>query len=214
MPTPTIHCILTQMFHDYKGAPWNFDIWKELTGVRHGLFPNDDEQLPTGWTRQTSHEICSYFDQFRALRTQDQKLKFSSANAESSMIPGRQAWRDWVTKGWKKWNIHHRIIDVLRTEELHPYALAAETNSWPDASQWVPLAIDPVGTALFGEQCYSPRKERVDPVLRPIIQALITRTWIALYTTFNRSKKRIDILESEAIAAFAGSLVSSSFELY
>jgi hypothetical protein len=207
MPTHTIHCILTQMFHGYKEAPWNFDMWKELTGVRHGLFPSDDEQLPAGWTRQTSNEIASYFDQFRALRTEDQKHKFSSAKANSS-IPGRQAWRDWVTKGWKKWNIHDKIIDVLRAEELHPYALAAETHSWPDASQWAPLAIDPVGTALFGEQCYSPGKERVDPALRQTIQALITRTWIALYTSFNRSRARIDILESEAIKAFAGSPVS------
>ena len=47
----------------------------------------------------------------------------------------------------------------------------------------------------------------MDSVLHLIIQALITRTWIALYTTFNRSKKQIDILESEAIAAFAGLLV-------
>ena len=211
MPTHTIHCILTKMYYDCNEAPWNFDTWKELTGVRHGLFPKDDEQLPANWTRQTSNEIGSYFDQFRALRTEDQKSKFSSANGNSQMVPGRQAWRDWVTKGWKKWKIHNRIIDVLLAEELHPYTLAAETNSWPDATQWVPLAIDPVGTALFGEQCYSPGKERVDPALRPTIGALITRTWIALYISFNRSKARIDLLESEAIKAFEGSCVSFFF---
>jgi TATA-binding protein-associated factor len=188
MPTHTIHCALTQMFHDYKEAPWNFDTWKELTGVRHGLFPNDDEQLPARWTCQTSNKIGSYFDRFHALKTEDQKHKFSSAKADSQMVPGRQAWRDWVTKGWKSWNIHGRIIDVLRSEGLHPYALAAELNSWPDASEWVSLAIDPVGTSLFGEQCYSAHKERVDPTLRPTIKALITRTWIALYTSFKRSK--------------------------
>jgi len=204
MPTHTIHYILTQMYYDYNEAPWNFDTWKELTGVRHGLFPKDDKQLPTNWTRQTSNEIGSYFDQFRALKSNNQKSKFSSAKGNSQMVPGRQAWRDWVTKGWKNWKIHDRIVDVLRAEELHPYTLAAETNSWPDATQWVPLAIDPVGTALFGEQCYSPGKERVDPFLRPTIRALITRTWVTLYTSFNRSKARIDLLESNAVKAFEG----------
>lgn len=203
------------MHYDFDGAPWIFPTWKELTGVRHGLFPKDDAQLPKGWTRQTANEIHSYFDQFRALTTEDQKLKFSSIKASkksTQMVPGRKAWRDWVTKVWNDSKIHEKIITVLSAEGLHPYTLASQGDSWPDAAHWVPLVLNPVAGVLFGEECYSNGMERVRACLRNSTKALITRTWILLHNHLERSKKRIAILESEAIAAFEGSYDLLVFE--
>jgi hypothetical protein len=121
------------------------------------------------------------------------------------MVPGRKAWRDWVADVWKKSKIHEKIIEVLSSENLHPYTLSQcdSPGTWPDAAQWVPLAIDPVGGALFGEECYSDM-ERVRSPLRHTLKALITRTWILLYNSLNRSKKNIATLESDAIKAFQG----------
>jgi hypothetical protein len=69
------------------------------------------------------------------------------------------------------------------------------------------LAIDPIGLALFGEECYADGLDRIQNSLRQSTGSLITRTWILLRANFDRSKKRVDILE--AIGAFEG-----SFTLY
>ena len=207
MPSHLIHGILVQMYYDVDGAPWNFTVWKDMTGVCYGLFPEDDNQLPKGWSRQTATEISSFFDQFRACMTEDEKIKFSSVKKRGQNVPGRTAWRDWVTKVWKKAKIHEKIAEVLTAENLHPYALAAQSDSsdtWPSANMWVPLAIDPVALALFGEECYSNNAERVRFSLRTTTGSLITRTWLGLYNNLQRSKKKIDTLESAAIRAFEG----------
>lgn len=216
MPTHTIHSALTQMYimPDCPGAPWNFSVWRELTGVRHGLFPADDDKLPKGWTRQTANEISSYFDQFRACMSEDEKIKFSSMTQEGvQMVPGRKAWRDWVTKLWKKAKMHEKIIEVLSAQNYHPYSLMNEEESppsWPEAGIYVPLLIDPVGLALFGDECFSESgREMVRVRLRNPVKAIITRSWLTLYTNLNRLKKSIILLEVEAIQAFEGDFETS-----
>ena len=208
MPSHTIHGALIQMHYDLDGAPWNFATWKALTGVHYGLFPKDDDKLPCNWSRQTAKEVASFFDQFHNLMTEDEKIKFSSVKKTGPHIPGRKEWRDWVTKVWKDRKIHDIITEVLSAENLHPYALAAQSdspNDWPPANMWVPLAVDPVALALFGEECYSGGMERVRGCLRNTTGALITRTWLVLHTGLDRAKKRIRILEFEAMDAFKGS---------
>jgi len=207
MPSHLIHGALVQMHYDLDGAPWNFVTWKVLTDVHHGLFPEDDNLLPDGWSRQTADEISSFFDQFRTCMTEEEKINFSSVKKKGQNIPGRKAWRDWVNKIWKNRRIHNKITEVLSSENLHPYTLAVQSGSsdtWPSANMWVPLAIDPVALALFGEECYSDGVERVRASLRNSTGALITRTWLVLYNGLNRTKKRIDVLESAAIQAFEG----------
>ena len=103
-------------------------------------------------------DIATYFDKFRACKTEDEKMKFASQNKGAETVPGRKAWRDWVTDGWKSWKVHAKIVDVLVAEDLHPLTLMEQSGSmdnWPDGNQWTPLAVDPVGTALFGEECWS-----------------------------------------------------------
>jgi hypothetical protein len=207
MPSHTTHSALTQMYLVADGAPWAFDTWKEITGVLHGLFPPSDKHLPRGWNRQKANDVSSYFDQYRAKTTEDAKIKFSSMKKDAQMVPGRKAWRDLVVKIWKDSKIHETIIKVLSDQNLHPYTIlfqSGDSSTWPEADHWVPLAVDPVGVALFGEECYSDGIERVRPVLRSTTRALITRSWILLYAGLERSKKQYSDLESKAIAAFEG----------
>jgi hypothetical protein len=190
------------MHVDAAGAPWTFPRWKELTEVKHGLFPIDDKHLPKGWTRDMADEIASYFDQFGQNMTDEAKMKFASSK---SQIPGRKSWSEWVNALWKEFNIHDKIIGVLDSENLHPYRLSSQNDSpdiWPDADQFVPLAVDPVGLALFGEDCLAGDRVRIN--LRDTTKALITRTWILLNTNRKRSLKRLVNLEAEAIKAFTG----------
>jgi hypothetical protein len=207
MPTHLIHGTLVQMYYDLDGAPWHFVTWKALTGVHNGLFPEDDSQLPDGWDRQTATAISSFFDQFRACMTEDEKINFSSVKKKGQNVPGRTAWRNWVTKIWKDAKIHEIITKVLSAENLHPHALAAQSDSpetWPSAAMWVPLAIDAVALALFGEECYADGVERVRSCLRNTTGTLITRTWLVLYNDLKRYKKKVESLEAVAIQSFEG----------
>jgi TATA-binding protein-associated factor len=207
MPSHTIHSALADMFHKSKGAPWTFPVWQDLTGVRQGLFSTEDNHLPAGWTRHTATDISSYFAQFRVLKSEDDQVKFSSGKKDVCLFPGRKAWKDWINRGWKKWKIHDKIIDVLVAERLHPFILTESTGSWPDANDWVPLAVDPVGTALFGEESLD-STDRVRNDLRAATRAIIQRTWIFLHNSHKRWKNRIVQLEGEVTMAFEGSCSS------
>ena len=190
------------MYYDEPGAPWFFPRWKELTGVRHGLFPEDDKCLPQGWTRDTADKISSYFDQYAKQPTDKAKIKFASAKSE---VPGRKAWRNWVNTLWKKQNIYLKIVDALYRGNLHPYTLAFQSGSpdaWPDANQFVPLAIDAVGLDLFGEECFVGDIVRIK--IRDATKALISCTWSTLYTNRTRLQNRISTLEIAAANAFQG----------
>lgn len=50
-----------------------------ITGIRHGLFPAEDDRLPYGWTWQMAGAIESYFDQYNQKKTEDEKIKFAAA---------------------------------------------------------------------------------------------------------------------------------------
>lgn len=208
MPSHTIHSALAQMYFakEHARAPWDYPVWQELTGVRHGLFPADDDKLPAGWTRQTATDIASYFDQFRAIELEEEKIKFSSMKDKSQMVPGRKAWKEWVTKLWKKAKMHDKIIKVFAEQEMHPYQLmqADSSAAWPDALVFIPLMIESVGLAIFGEEAFSLRPVIVHVDLRNPVRAVMTRSWITLNTSLGRMKKKIAVLEDEANKAFEG----------
>lgn len=211
MPSHTVHSALTQMFLE-EGSPWRFPKWQSITGVRNSLFPEDDSLLPTPWTRYDANNVRSYFDQYSKKVKEDDKLKYASAKAGGTQVPGRDFWRKWVTECWKKWKIHSLIVSVLSSENLHPLTLALSSKScsldtWPSATQYVPMAVDPVGRELFGVECLDDFG-RVPSELRQTTQALIQRTWISLNNQMKRSTKRIGQLETQATDAFNGKSAS------
>jgi hypothetical protein len=211
MPSHTVHSALVQMYWDDNGAPWQFSRWKEITGIHHGLFPDDGALLPYGWSRKTADLIASYFDQYKNLGSEEEKIKFSSGTKNASQVPGRALWKKWVTDMWRLWKIHARITEILVQENLHPLTIALSSRSgsleWPKATTYVPMAVDPVGRMLFGVDCLN-NYSRVFDELRTTISGLIVRTWINVNNQTKRSKIRIVKLEQEAIEAFKSKFVS------
>lgn len=206
MPSHTIQSTLIGLFLTVNGAPWGFDKWKQITGVSHGLFPDDPFQLPSGWSPEDAEYINQYFDQYEALGSEDEKAKFAASRsnaANTAHVPGRDIFRKWVSRSWGHWRIHAKIEEVLRKNSLHPLILmrAQGTLDWPNGCSYIPLVVDPVGKELFGEEALD-SLGLVSPQLRAPMQGLITRTWINTYNQFRRNKTRLADLEKKTTLAF------------
>jgi hypothetical protein len=193
------------------GAPWNFPAWKELTGVTHGLFPDDDTLLPRPWNRQDALDIQSYFNQYHAVVGEDAKIRFA-VGSSGSAIPGRTKWNSWINKNWTKWNINSKISTVLRSVNIHPLDLLGESplNEWPVSTGWIPIAVNPTGAFLFGLEAINPNTGHLSPNLRAGTQILIQRTWLALHSQAKRNEGKLASLEKAAISAFSGAVFLSS----
>lgn len=218
MPSHTIQSVLVKL-HSAGGAPWQWETWKEITSIRNGIFPSDDTLLPKGLTRKDVTDIRSYFAQYDAQPSEDAKIKFASGKA--TQIPGRTKWRDWITSGWRLWNIHSKISDVLTTEELHPLMIMAnnseDSSSWPQGELYIPLVVDAVALNLFGDESLDP-SGRLKAQYRPLVQHIVQRTWINISKQTKRNKGRLETLEAAATKAFEGKgsfiCLSFFFELH
>jgi hypothetical protein len=210
MPSHTVPSALIALFFEDPGVPWDFSQWKEITGVHHGLFPEDKSLLPDGWTAEDARDIQIYFDQYSKLPTVEDKIKFASILRSSNQaVPGRPKWQSWVNLKWKGWKIHAKITEILNVENLHPLSLTLNSKSksknldWPNGGTYIPMAVDPVARALFGLEAMD-NLGRLPADLRTPMQALIQRTWINIWNQLKRSKTRLGNLEKDAIEAFEG----------
>jgi hypothetical protein len=206
MPSHTIHSALVKMYFDGDGAPWTFPQWRRLTHVSFGLFAAADDQLPEGWTRENANFIRSYFDQYNKHTKEDARITFSAARKNGPQVPGRNHWRNWVTKVIKDSGVHRIITQVLMENSLHPLTICLNSRSgsldfWPDGRMYVPLAVDNVALELFGSDALDPLG-RLQLELRDSTQAIIQRTWKNIGDQLKRSRKRITKLEAEATEAF------------
>ncbi|KAF9455280.1 hypothetical protein BDZ94DRAFT_1242365, partial [Collybia nuda] len=205
MPSHLVHSALTQLYMLDDGAPWAFPRWQEITGVRHGLFPDDDSLLPEGWTREAANLIWLYFEQYQKLRTEDERIKFASTRRGSMQIAGRDLWRNWVTKLWQKKKIHAKITEILKLKSVHPLTLAISDGGGlddiPHNSTYLPLAVDDVARALFGEDACNTLGHLRTPLRSPTL-ALMQRTWTNIYNQLQRTSKRLISLEKSAADAF------------
>lgn len=215
MPSHTVASALVQMFYSAKGAPWTYEKFKAITGVSHGLFPEDDNELPHGWSREMTDHVHSYFQQYKQKPNEHAKILFSAARKNGHEIPGRDIYRRFITELWCTCNMHDRIIKVLSAEGLHPIMLAMnEEEGWihdkneagsglPAADTYLPLAVDPVVKALFGDEALD-RSGRAPLKIRPTTQALIQRTWTNIRTQVRRNLGKVEVVEEAARAAFKG----------
>jgi hypothetical protein len=212
MPTHTIPGTMIKFFL-IDEAPWNWVPWKDITNVRHGPFPSDDNLLPEGLSRKDVEEIQSYFSQYDAIPGEEAKVKFMSQR-KGTHIPGRDKWRDWVTTGWKSWKIHSRITDVLIQEQLHPLSiilLDQEENplkykgklEFPMAETYIPVSLDAVALNLFGEESLD-SSSRLTGKYRHVTQLLVQRTWMNICKQLTRNQNRLGHLEDAATRDFDG----------
>jgi hypothetical protein len=166
-----------------NGAPWNYPRWQEITGVRHGLNPKDDCDLPHGLSRSDATKVLAYFAQLHAPnQTETWKTRFATAAFRRGQDPnsGRSIWQDYVNGNWaSKWKMHTRISKILTDLNIHPLQLKVESRQyegWPNSTAYIGLAIDKVGREIFGSEALT-ENGLVIPGLRDIVIILIQRTW-------------------------------------
>ncbi|KAF8871323.1 P-loop containing nucleoside triphosphate hydrolase protein [Infundibulicybe gibba] len=207
MPSHTAASALITLYYP-GGHPWDWPVWQELTGVRHGLFPPVDSDLPKNWTREDANDIESYFRQYRVLAKEEEKIKFATARRGGSSHPGRQKWTAFVGKSWAKWGLHTKIVEGLRSHSIHPIQIllgegSSNLEPWPNADQYVPMAIDTIGLALFGEEAFAGA-----PLLplqhRKPLAAIVQRSWSRIREQVRKDKGRLQEIEQAALAAFKG----------
>ncbi|TFK19678.1 hypothetical protein FA15DRAFT_601103 [Coprinopsis marcescibilis] len=202
----------------FPEAPWRFERWQEITGVDHGLFNTDDKLLPSGWTRNNANAVRQYFQQYGEKASEDLKIKFSAPprGLPNDPIPGRTFWRDWVTANYSKaWKVHALITSALTSTGLHPVQIAIENQVFdipPNASSYLPVALDAIGRELFGEEAID-KSGRLSLVLRDPTQILAQRTWQVACRSIKSKRARLTALEGAADSAVSDLTASSDSKI-
>ncbi|KAJ3566667.1 hypothetical protein NP233_g6859 [Leucocoprinus birnbaumii] len=206
MPSHTAASGLIKMYEN-DGAPWQWQAWKERTGIHHGLFPDDDEHLPPGWSRQDALDVKAYFDAYTSLTTEDQKIKFATKpKGGGSNFPGRLIWNSFVSRYWNKWGLHGLIVMEFREADIHPMAIMSrETHlngSWPHADNYVPNILDTLGMKVFGEDAFPPNCLVLSTPVRRSLQVFAQRSWNTIRGQVRGLRTRRNEIEATAKAAF------------
>jgi hypothetical protein len=191
-------------------APWIFPTWKDITGVRHGLFPEDDDKLPPGWTRQKAEAVASYFDQYNKVKTEDEKIKFASVRKRKNFtdpIEGRTFFHEWVTSHYSSiWKIHNFITKALNDCQVHPLQIMmsnGDLSTCPSNATYLPYALDQAGLVLFGKEALDKNGHLLLP-LRDSMLVILQRTWENSKKQIARDRNSLIRLQSKAVEAFEG----------
>ena len=207
MPSQTAASALVKLY-SFNGAPWQWPIWQERTGIYHGLFPQDDSHLPKGWTRKNAVDVQSYFRAYQLLPNEEKKLTFSSKTKGSSEYPGRDFWNGFIAKKWDSWNIHTAIIAELKEFDIHPLDILISENNidapWPSADMYLPIILDSLALKLFGEEAFTNRTLILGPALQEAFRAIPQRSWNTIRTQVQSMKRSLMEIEATALAAFKG----------
>ena len=126
MPTHTIHSSFTVIFtadSTHPSAPWNFPGWQQISRFTHSLFSEDDSLLPAGWTCEMATAIQSYFKQCAEKKTEDAKIKFTTATKANSAIPGCKYYMKWFNAMWLKCGISSQILKIICKSQLNPMTI-------------------------------------------------------------------------------------------
>lgn len=205
MPSHTPASALIKLYF-LDQAPWQWPVWQDITGIRHGLFPEDDSKLPVGWTRADANDVFSYFTQYNHIDTEDNKIKFACGGKGVDSIPGRKKWSDFVTKSWSRWGINERIIAGLHKHNIHPITIMSQQNSlddWPKADTYVPIALDTIGLVLFGTEAFGDA-DLIPYSVRRCTAVFVQRTWARIRERVMRDKGKHPEIEKAALEAFQG----------
>lgn len=215
MPSNTIPSALVSLYYsgdNLEGAPWIFPVWQEITGVLHGLFPEDDAELPTGWTRGDANDVEDYFEQYTNQKSSDDKVRFAAMRKPSARetVPGRAIWRTWITRNSRPWKIQQRITEVLQQHGLTPLQLSiANKGEVPcESTLFLAKVLEKVGLALFGEEALNDSDGLLQWSLMGGTLTLAQRTWENLKKQLGRSKLRLEKLERVATDAIERTLHS------
>lgn len=207
MPSHPPSSALIKLF-SFNGAPWQWPAWQERTRIYHGLFPEDDANLPIGWTRKNAVDVESYFRAYHLQPTEEKKLQFSSNTKGSSAYPGREFWNNFISKRWDSWNVHTVVIEELKDFGIHPLDILISENNpdapWPAADTYLPIILDSLALKLFGEEAFPNGNIILRPTLREAFRSIPQRSWNTIRIQVTNMKKSPIEIETAALAAFKG----------
>ncbi|KAF5344632.1 hypothetical protein D9756_011234 [Leucocoprinus leucothites] len=207
MPSHTSASALIKLYH-MDGAPWSWPTWQETTGMTHGLFPEDDNYLPKGWTRRNATDVASYFRAYNQLTREDQKIQFAKNNKKNTHKPGRVAWNSFVSRNWNSWGIHNIVVAELHAWDVHPMSILVRKNSvgvsapWPNAELYTVKIVDSLAMKLFGEDVFPDESDvLLDDEIRRCLMIIIQRSWNTIRCQVSALRNRADEIEEAAASA-------------
>lgn len=218
MPSYTLANGLIKLYHAVPGAPWIYPTWQDVTGVRHGLFPTDDDKLPHGWTREIAKEVEIYFSQY-SRKNERQRQAFAGKKlkkGEKDSVAGRTLFGNWVSSQYGTWKVHALVIKVLNERHLHLIQIMASNDclsEFPLSGTYLPMAIDDLAEALFGLESLDASGLLLNR-LRGGTLILLQRTWENCRKQTKRSKQRLENCEKKALEAFDCEQLHSSNYLF
>ncbi|TFK16514.1 hypothetical protein FA15DRAFT_742895 [Coprinopsis marcescibilis] len=194
----------------FPEAPWRFEAWQEITGMKHGLFDPDDKRLPKGWTRENATAVYAYFELYNKQVKEDDKQKVAVVprGLKHDPIPGRTFFRDWVNSHWAKyWKIHVRVSKALTSAGIHPVQLVLDNggdlNMVPNASSYLPGALNDIGQELYGAESLN-MAGHLHNSLRDATLVFAQRTWMIAARSIGPKSKRLLKLQEDAESALKG----------
>jgi hypothetical protein len=214
MPSHTAAEALIQLYA-LGGLPWGCSVWQELTGVRHGLFPRDDRQLPKGWTRDDARDIQSFFHQYNQIPPGETTARHQFASSKNDTVPGRKKWTQFIQNHWKSWGIHSIMVEALNKHAIHPLTIINSNTlpihidgvfnnaAWPHSDLYIPVAIDTIAMSIFGPEAFGDTDVLPSPLRQPV-KSIIQRSWSRIRDQLKSDMKRLDEIEKSAIKAFNG----------
>jgi hypothetical protein len=207
MPTPHIAAAFAVLFC-YEEAPWKWSTFQSHSGLTNGPL---DQPSPFGMDPAELTSLQSFLDAVRLVPSESQRISFVNGSKNTDAHDaGRRSWKRFINKVWEKSKLHSVIISALKTAGLHPIDLMKANNSdeWPDGNNYLPTAIDEVGSSLFGEECFPPESNRVRDIFRSAIKILTAKSWNLIRRTFRTDVAKLPALEEGAIKALQGKVQS------
>lgn len=202
MPTDTVHAALIKMGLAVPGAPWCYETWQDITGITSGINPAEDHLLPKGWSRSDANAVQEFLTRYAAIKSEEERRKFAglSWRVGVDVVPGRALWRTFITTSYTKiWKIHRRISDVLEDSGVHPMQLmvsSGDFDDYPPATSYLPVALDHIGRALFGDEALDKGGRLLRDLREPTL-SLAQRTWQYLQKSHARSLRELRKLEEK-----------------
>lgn len=207
MPQHTFHSGLLRLYYTFPtpGAPWNWEAWKTITGVQHGLFSSDDTKLPKGWTREMANAIHAYFEAYRAHTNETDRLNFTSSKAADNFV-GRDYWRTWVRDFWPVWRIQLRIQKAFEDCSIMPFQIMVG-NDLTEVPESLPIsdAYDRIAYNLFGEDGLD-HNAKIKLLLRDCVNIFGWRASQNIRGQASRLITRMKDKESKIVAIFDGTI--------
>jgi hypothetical protein len=121
---------LTDPKHLNDASVWSWPRWQEITGFT--LPPYDPNFNPTAPISaaipEKEHQaLVSFVAKFRTIE-EDKQNAFVMKITSDDNQDGRKAWREWVNRYWKKWNLLGLVEKTLKERGADPWTIMAEDD--------------------------------------------------------------------------------------